>query len=290
MDLESLRCFVAVAEALHFRAAGERVALSPAAVSERVRRLEEDVGATLFERTTRRVTLTDAGHRLLPHARRLLTEAAACRAIAAGNNEVRPFELTIGTRYELGLSWLCPALPQLAEARPERLLHLYMGDTGALLDRVERGTIDAAVLSARITRAALEQARLHEEHYAFVTATDGPRTAADARRFVLIDATPDLPLFRYLLDVLPDRDPWRFGQVLHLGGIAAIRSQVLAGRGVAVLPRYFVADDLCAGRLSEILPETPPRSDHFRLIWRRGHPHTPELEALAVTLRAHPLR
>lgn len=290
MDLDSLRCFVAVAESLHFRAASERVALSPAAVSERVRRVEEEVSATLFERTTRRVSLTDAGRRLLPHARRVLAEAAACRAVAAGRDEVRPFELTLGTRYELGLSWLCPALPQLAAERPERTLHLYMGDTGALLDRVERGTIDAAVLSARITRPSLDQARLHEEHYAFVTADEGPRTAAEARRFVLLDATPDLPLFRYLLDVLPDRDPWRFAQVLHLGGIAAIRSQVLAGRGVAVLPRYFVADDLCEGRLREILHETPPRSDHFRLVWRRAHPHTAELEALAVTLGALPLR
>lgn len=290
MDLESLRCFVAVAEALHFRAAGERVALSPAAVSERVRRAEDDVGALLFERTTRTVRLTDAGRRLLPHARKLLAEAAACRAIAAGDDAARPFELTLGTRYELGLSWLCPALPRFAAERPERTLHLYMGDTGALLERVERGTIDAAVLSARITRPALDQARLHEEHYAFVTADTGPGTAAEARRFVLIDATPDLPLFRYLLDVLPDRDPWRFGQVLHLGGIGAIRSQVLAGRGVAVLPRYFVADDLAAGRLVELLPDTPPRSDHFRLIWRLGHPLADELVRLADTLRALPLR
>lgn len=290
MDLESLRCFVAVADALHFRAAAERVALSPAAVSDRVRQLEEHVGTLLFARTTRKVHLTDAGHRLLPHARRLLADAAACRQVASGQPEVRPFELTVGTRYELGLSWLVPALPALEDAHPARTLHLYMGDTGALLDRVERGTVDAAVLSARITRPALEQARLHVEHYAFVTADDGPEAASEARRFRLIDATPDLPLFRYLLDALPDGEPWRFGQLAFLGGIGAIRAMVLAGRGVAVLPRYFVAEDLAAGRLRELLPETPPRSDHFRLIWRAAHPRVDELQRLATELRSLPLR
>lgn len=288
MDLESLRCFVAVADALHFRAAAERVALSPAALSDRVRRLEEDLGAPLFERTTRRVHLTDAGRRLLPHARGLLDEAARCAAVALGDLRPLPFTLTVGTRYELGLSWLCPALADLEAARPERTLHLYMGDTIALLDRLERGVIDACVLSARITRANVESVPLHEEAYVFV----GPAPIAPEAfgEHMLIDSTPDLPLFRYLLDALPDGAPWRFRGHRYVGGIAAIRQQVLLGRGVAVLPRYFIADDLAAGRVALLLPDIPIKPDWFRLLWRGGHPREAELVALAEVLRAMPLR
>jgi LysR family glycine cleavage system transcriptional activator len=65
---------------------------------------------------------------------------------------------------------------------------------------------------------------------------------------------------------------------------------VLAGAGVAVLPRYFVADDLAAGRLVEPLAGQRLRSDRFRLIWREGHPAAAALRALADELAALPLR
>ena len=290
MDLESLRCFVTVAETLHFRVAAERVALSPAALSDRIRRLEEDLGAELFERSTRKVHLSEAGRRLLPHARHLLVEAERCASIARGDGRPLPFAITLGTRYELGLSWLCPALGPLAEARPERTIHLAMGDTGALLDRLERGALDAAVLSARITRAHIQSATLHEEAYAFVSAGEGPTTADEAASYTLVDATPDLPLFRYLLDAGPSGALWRFKRNLYVGGIAAIRQQLLAGVGVGVLPRYFIAEDLEAGRLVELDPEHPPRGDHFRLLWRADHPNEGEMVRLADDLRAIPLR
>lgn len=290
MDLDSLRCFVAVARTLHFRAAAERVALSPPAVSERVRRLEAELGVTLFERTTRRVSLTDEGRRLLPHARALLDEAARCAAVARGSEQRLPYELTLGTRYELGLSWLCPALEPLRDSAPERTVHLYMADSDALLDRLDRGLVDACVLSVRLTRSRLRYLALHEERYVFVGAGEGPRDAEEAARFDLVDATPDLPLFRYLLDVLPDGRPWRFRQHLYMGGIAAIRFAVLAGHGVAVLPRYFVEEDLAAGRLVPLLPEVEPASDHFRLLWKPGHPREQDIEGLAEELRTFPLR
>ena len=78
LDLESLRCFEAAAVRLSFRAAANQVGLSPAAFSERIRRLEDELGVSLFARTTRRVKLTPAGERLLPQARKALTETQRC--------------------------------------------------------------------------------------------------------------------------------------------------------------------------------------------------------------------
>src|SRR6185503_13753548 len=95
-DLESLHCFVRAATSPSFRAAARSVALSPAAFGDRIRRLEEELGARLFQRTTRRVALTPEGTRLLPQARRCLEEAERCRAVL-GSEEGPPFELLIGT-------------------------------------------------------------------------------------------------------------------------------------------------------------------------------------------------
>jgi LysR family glycine cleavage system transcriptional activator len=290
MDLDDLRCFTAAADAPSFRAAARRVALSPAAFSTRIQRLEESLVARLFHRTTRQTSLTEAGQRLLPHARRLLADLDGCRSVVHAQRGPTPFAFTLGTRYELGLSWLCPALTELRRQRPERTLHLYMGDTPDLLARLERGDIDAVVSSARLTLARLSYAALHEERYVFVGTDQRLTGPDDAQTLTLVDVSPDLPLFRYLLDAHVDARPWPFAEQLYMGGIGAIRLRVLEGIGVAVLPEYFVREDLAAGRLRRLLPDVPLRTDAFRLVWRTGHPLAHELPDLASALQKLPLR
>lgn len=291
-DLESLRCFVAACTQPSFREAARSVALSPAAFSTRIRLLEDQVGAPLFHRTTRRVTLARAGERLLPAARTALD--AARRALDAAREEGRaaPYELTVGTRWELGMSWLVPALSGFRATRPERTVSLFFGDAD-LVPRVRAGALDAAVTSARLAFADVRYAALHEERYVFVgarTLTHALARPEDASRHTLLDVHPDLPLFRYFLDAAPTSAVWAFSRVEHLGAIAAIRHRVLEGAGVAVLPHYYVRQDLRKGRLRVLLPRVKLASDHFRLVWRTGNPHEPELAALAEEMRKLPLR
>ncbi len=289
-DLQSLRCFEAAAVQGSFRAAANAVALSPAAFSDRIRRLEEDLGVVLFQRTTRQIGLTPAGEKLLPQARVALAEARRCVELAH-DGVAPPFELTLGTRFELGMSWLIPALDPLAEARPERLLHLHFGDTPHLMAALAQGRVDAVVGSMRLTKAHLSTALLHEEGYRFVgTPSCQLRSWRDAERLALVDIGPELPLFRYWQDGVPASQVWEFAQIQYMGTIGAIRARVLAGAGVAVLPDYFVEADLEAGRLVELLPEYRPASDWFRLVWRSGHARERELRELAESLRALPLQ
>src|SRR5437764_6020898 len=96
-DLESVRCFVAAASHATFRAAARACAISPPAFGERIKRLEEQAGRPLFARTTRRVSLTPAGARLLPEAKRLLAAAERTLGAAGEDAAATPFELTIGT-------------------------------------------------------------------------------------------------------------------------------------------------------------------------------------------------
>lgn len=291
-DLESLRCFEKAAVTLNFRHAAAAVGLSPAAFGERIRRLEEQVGRRLFVRTTRQVALTPAGDRLLVRARRALEEARRCLDATDGEAK-RPFELTIGTRFELGLSWLVPTLGPLGEARPERTLHLYFGDED-LLPRVRSGGVDCAVSSARITMWYLRYELLHREDYVFVgspavVARKGFARPEDARHHRLLDLHPDLPLFRYFLDARPAGEPWDFDSIEYLGTIGAVRYRLLEGAGTAVLPRYFVEHELESGALRELAPKTTLQHDHFRLIWRAGHPYEDEIRQLARELRGIPL-
>jgi DNA-binding transcriptional LysR family regulator len=294
-DLDSLRCFVAAATHLRFRAAANSVHLSPTAFSERIRRLEQDLGLALFERTTRRVRLTRDGARLLPQALRALEEVSRFQRAAAETAGPERFDLVIGTRFELGLSWIVPSLAALERRRPERTLHLSFGDSPDLLARTERGSIDAVITSERLRSVSFEHVDLHEERYAFVGAPrllrDKPiRSAGDAGEHVLLDIHADLPLFRYFRDAGPPDEVWAFRTLRRLGTIGAVSYVAQAGGGVAVLPRYLIADDLRARRLREILPARLLQRDFFRLVWPRGHAREAELRALAQELRRIPLR
>ena len=294
-DLESVRCFDAAAAHLNFRVAAAAVGLSPAAFGDRIKRLEDQLEVSLFARTTRRVTLTPAGHRLVAQARRTLDEAARCHHVVHERRDAVPFGLTVGTRFELGLSWLTPSLKQLHELRPERTLHLVFGDSPDLLARVRTGWLDCAVTSARLVNTGITYTALHPEQYVFVGAASLLRNRPLARpehapNHMLVDVSPELPLFRYLLDAVGRREAWAFERVEFLGTIGAIRLRILQGSGVAVLPRYFVEKDLAMRRLDRLLPKVALQEDAFRLIWRAGHPRESELRALAADLVRIPLR
>jgi DNA-binding transcriptional LysR family regulator len=294
-SLDSLRCFVEAARLLNFRAAARAVSLTPAALSQRIAALERQLDVALFHRTTRSVTLSEGGLALLPAAQRTLAAASECAPAARGQAAMVERELLIGTRHELGLSWLAPMLPALRAAHPGLIAHLYFGSGPDLVLRVRSLEIDCAVSSTRLTDPKLDSVRLHAEDYVFVgqraLLTRTPlRRAADARRHVLIDSTAELPLFRYWRDAPGGIDSMRFGGILHMGTIAAIHQLALRGEGVCVLPEYFVRKDLRSGRLVEIMPRVRPLSDYFRLIFRADDPRRSLFTALGATMHSRPLR
>jgi len=296
INLESLRCFEIAATELNFSKAARRVYLSPAAFGERIRSLEEDLDVRLFQRTTRKITLTPEGRRLLPQARRTLAESEKCRDVVSKDNEVQSkYELTIGTRFELGMSWLVPGLRQLEKMRPERNLNLYFGDSPDLFLRLERDEIDAMISSIRITSTKYASAPLHQEDYVFVGTPKLMKrqpleNVEDAEQHVLIDAHRDLPLFSYFLDATPMNQLWAFQQTEYLGAIGAIRLRVMDHAGVGVLPHYFVADDLRKGRLVRVMPHVKMQPDYFRLIWRKRQIKSEYLDQLAKELKKVPLK
>lgn len=292
-DIDSLRCFVAAATHRNFRKGASEVALSPAAFSDRIGRLEDLLGVKLFARTTRSCALTPDGEKALVHAKRTIESARAC--LESTRAAPLPFDLTLGTRYELGMSWIVPGLGELSRRCPERRLNLYFGDTDGLLRALAESTCDAAVTSARLAQSVLESASLHEETYVLVGAPKlfektPLRSHADCQRHTLLDAHKDLPLFRYFLDGRPAKESWRFAHVERLGTIGAIAVRARDGAGIAVLPRYYVRDDLQKKTLVEPLPKSKIHSDFFRLVWRKDHPRDADLQRLAEDLRAMPLR
>ncbi len=294
-DLESLRCFLLGAEHLNFRAAAQVAALSAPAFSDRIARLEDELGAKLFERTTRKVTLTTAGWRLKPHATRLLADARALTAIATDVDRAPELRLRVGTRFELGMSYLVPSLLDLETQRPGRTLDVVFGNGSELMRNLREERVDCVITSLRLTMPGLAYATLHEERYVLVAASKLAAHAPlncprDAAKLTLIDTMPNLPLFRYFLDAAPGQEAWTFAGVRHVGTIAAVRHLVRQQAGIAVLPRYFVRQDLEDESLVALMDHIEPNRDYFRLVWRANHALAPEFELLGRDLARLPLR
>ena len=293
-DPESLRCFVAAAQHLNFRAAASSVSLSAAALGQRIAKLEEQLAVRLFERTTRKVQLTPAGARMLPVVKSLLAEISRLQLVAHDESAAVPYELMVATRFELGLSWLVPNLTRLSNKRPERTLHVSFGDSSDMLARIEHGSVDVSITSARTLPACARFESLHAEEYTLVAsaqivAAPLPTAAELLSHNRLLDLSADLPLFRYFLDAHEDVQAWTSNGAEYLGPIAAVMLRVIEGVGVAVLPRYFATPEIEAGTIVEIPAERPLRTDSFRLVWHEGHPFEQNIRELAADLREIPL-
>ena len=146
MDLHQLRCFVAVAEELHFGKAAHRLAMLPSALGRHVRMLEEDLGTRLLTRTTRNVMLTDDGTVLLDDARALLAQAEAIAKRFRGRGRDRAATLRLGA-IDSASAGLVPLLLQdFRQRRPDVVVQLVEDKTIRLLPRLLSGRIDLSLV------------------------------------------------------------------------------------------------------------------------------------------------
>ncbi len=143
MDTDLLRAFVTVAECEGFSAAGRVLHRTQSAVSLQIKRLEDQMGKALFERTSRSVILTGPGERLLPYARHMLTLEDEAREALGGLT--RGELIRFGTSDEQAATYLPALLPRFAERYPAARLEMHCGISGSLVERFQEGLLDVVL-------------------------------------------------------------------------------------------------------------------------------------------------
>lgn len=145
MELHQLRCFVAAAEDLHFGRAAQRLQMLPAALGRNIRLLEQNLGAPLFARTTRAVTLTEDGAMLLRDARTILSRVEAVEEGFRTRSRSRGTRLfRIGAIDSAAAGLLPPLLRDFRKARPDVPVQLSEEKTIRLLPKILSGALDLA--------------------------------------------------------------------------------------------------------------------------------------------------
>lgn len=286
-DLEGLAVFAKVVELRSFAAAADELAMSKATVSKAVTRLETRLGSRLFNRTSRRLALTDAGQSLVERATRVLAEAQAAEEEASHQSSAPRGLVRMAVPMSLGITTLGPVLPAFFEAYPEVSIDLHLSD--ATIDLVGMG-FDLALRVAALPDSSLVARRLRavKRHLvaspAYWDKHGRPHHPADlAQHRGLTYGHQSAP------------ETWRFqkgGEEASVRPRSVIRANngdvllpaLLAGSGVAMLPDFIVGPAVADGRLEEVLTEWQGAPIALHLVMPPGGPRPARVEVLAAYL------
>ncbi|MGY2872894.1 DNA-binding transcriptional LysR family regulator [Marmoricola sp. URHA0025 HA25] len=185
MDLQQLRCFLTVAEELHFGRAAERLHLTPSPVSRAVKELERELGVQLFVRRYHDVQLTSIGNELVGRVRDILDNVDGLAALAAGaeGDDERP--VRIGGTYLSPPAVFDRFVAVVEDAFPGRTVDVTIAPSSELLPDLEEGRIDAALVHVPLERPHL--ATLVVARYTFVLAMRADDPCATASSLTLTD-------------------------------------------------------------------------------------------------------
>lgn len=201
MELRHLRYFVAVAEELHFRRAAERVFVAQPTLSQQVKAFEDEVGARLFERSRRSVSLTPVGAVLLPHARRVLAEVDRAEAAVRAAAEGRAGALRIGYEAPVMRDGLAEAVRAFRADAPDAVLDFWEAGSREQVEAVREGQADAGLVLLPVDERGVEVRTLGEAPMVVVLPS-GHRLAG--RETVALAELADEPQVAWARDPSPE--------------------------------------------------------------------------------------
>lgn len=259
MDLNDLEVFVAVAEQNSFTKAAELLGLAKSTVSERVRALEADLAAQLLKRSTRSVSLTDAGQVLLDRGRDIVALAAEAESELTATVGHAVGKLRISAPLSFGLRFLTGVVAELGRAHPQLTIDFQLEDRDVDL-LAER--FDLAVRIGRLPDSSLVARKVGTSRRLVVASADylarhaAPKTPDDLQQHECLLYTHQRDADTWVFDEPSGREQ-RIrvrGRMYsnHGDALAALASR---GAGIAWLPEFIVAPFLERGDLVALLPE-----------------------------------
>jgi DNA-binding transcriptional LysR family regulator len=289
--ITAMQVFTEVADRASLTDAAGALDMSRAMVSRYLESLERWLGVRLLHRTTRRVSLTDAGEEALPRCRQMLDLSRDLQSVAGARHAAPSGKLRITTSTSFAVAYLADVVTDFLSRYPQTQVELIA--TERAVNLVEE-RIDLAVRIGNVLDDSLVARRLGAcrsvvcASPAYIEASGCPGVPDDLRHHRCIThATVGRTDFRFRQNGQTLRIPVR-GQ-LQSNEAAVTRRAALAGAGIAMLPTYFVSADLACGALVRLLPDCEPEPLGIHAVYL-SRQHQPQLLRTMVDFLADRMR
>ncbi|CAG9182828.1 LysR family transcriptional regulator [Cupriavidus pinatubonensis] len=291
LDSRSLSLFLAVAEALSFRQAAERLHLSQPPLSRAIRELEERLGTRLFDRNTKGVTLTAAGEKLVPYARKvakILREAEI--AIA---DEGAPANLRVGVTSAVEPAWFLGLAQRVQATHPGMVVSMFSDTSPRLIRQLRAGKLDAAFIALPTEAQGLDVQEL--DRLPMIVAIPSTHPLAKRRIVGLADLAREKvfwferarqPAFYDHCQAVFSRHGFAPPKLREPADHHVLLGEVANGRGIALLPKSFTALRR-AGVVYRTLAEGEQLSVGIGLASHTDRPGVRDILATAAEVNRH---
>jgi DNA-binding transcriptional LysR family regulator len=275
MDLSALRIFLAVAEERSFSRAAAKVHRTQPAVSQAVKRLEEDLGEQLFDRSSKTGTLTDAGRALQNYGQRLVRLAEEAESSIRELRDLRRGRVLIGAN-EAAIHTLLPLMARFRKKVPDIAIDVRRVPARQIAVEVQQGSLDFGALTFRPAEEGLLEVAVGSDELVLLVAPSHPFAK---RRQVSMDEVAGEPIVAHN-DPSPARERVlrlfeqrhiALNMVIALPSLDGIKRAVELELGVALLPRRCAITEIAAGRLAAVLVNGISRKRQLTLVCRKAH-------------------
>ena len=284
MTLTELRYIVAVARELHFGHAAAACFVSQPTLSVAIKKLEDELGVTIFERHQHEVTVTDIGRKIIEQAQRVLEQAKTIKLIAEEGKDPLKGNLKLGIIYTIGPYLLPRLIPKLHKRAPDLTLIIEEDFTHNLADKLRQGDVDMIIVSTPFELPGVTTRVLYKEP--FVVALPKNHILAKKKTIKAEDLIDETLLllktgncFRdQVMEVCPACKSDTFSKnkiqkTLEGSSIETIRQMVAAGSGVTVLPNLSINESEGVNSLLEYRPFAKPVPEReVALAYRNSYP------------------
>ncbi|MEH0667834.1 DNA-binding transcriptional regulator OxyR [Vibrio scophthalmi] len=290
MNIRDFEYVVALAEHKHFRKAAEACFVSQPTLSGQIRKLEDELGTVLLERSSRRVLFTDSGLQLVEQAKRILSEVKTFKDMASGQSGAMTGPMHIGFIPTVGPYILPKIVPTLKERFPELELFLHEAQTQQLVRQLEEGKLDCLVLASVAETAPFKEIPVYEEPLSVAVPCDHEWAKLEELDMLELNGKTVLALGdgHCLRDqalgfcfAAGAKDDERFKAT----SLETLRNMVAAGAGITLLPQLSIPHEKQKDGVCYVKAVNPVPSRTIVVAYRPGSPLRERFELLAKTIK-----
>lgn len=296
MTLTELRYIVTLSQEQHFGRAAERCFVSQPTLSIAVKKLEEELGVALFERSKSRVQTTPLGEQIVTQAQLVLEQTAAIKDIASAGKDQLSSPLHVGAIFTIGPFLFPHFIPELQSIAPEMPLYVEEGYTATLRQRLRKGELDVIIVALPFTEPDVVTQPLYDESFVVLMNHDHPLAQKDSIEAADLDSHDVLLLgeghcFRdQILEACPNLQPSLENRshtrsAAEGSSLDTLRHMVASGLGITILPMSAAGAPQYASTRMVTRPFADPApSRTVALAWRASFPRHKAIDVLRLAI------